>query len=125
MPFSNSADPRDSRKRKLVWFGLFIISMTGLVIMSISGVRQREYARCNAEQVSILIQWQRESSAAAAEERKAHDAVRRAQQAENVPATKLAIERYFETRKISDERRSKNPLPQLPETVCGKESSLP
>ncbi len=126
MPFSNSADPRESVKRRVVWFALFIISMGGLVVMTISGIRQRDYARCNAEQVAILIQYQREASFAAREERVSSDKIREAQLAGDRAAEVAALEEYLHVvRKQSDARRASAKLPDLPEDVCGKESRLP
>jgi hypothetical protein len=116
---------QESRKRRIVWGLLFVLSLTGLIIMTASGIRQRNYARCNAEQVAILIQYQREVSIAGREEREAHDVVRRAQLAEDDQAEQTAIVQYFEIRKKADERRAKAPLPELPEKVCGHESRLP
>jgi hypothetical protein len=121
MPFSTNASPRESLVRRIVWLGLFVISVAGLAIMTVSGIRQRNYVQCNAEQVSILIQYQREASIAAREERDAHDVVRRAQRDGNKAAQDAAIEKYFEVRKEADERRSRNPLPELPESVCGRD----
>lgn len=110
---------RDSVKRRVTWLGLFIISVAGLIIMTVSGIRQRDYVSCNAEQVSILIQYQREASVAAREERIATDTVRRAQQSKDQAAEDAAIAKYFEIRKKSDERRATAPLPDLPQNVCG------
>lgn len=122
MPFSTTAQPRESMKRRIVWLALFLISVTGLIIMTVSGIRQRNYVNCNAEQVAILIQYQREASVAAREEREAHDLVRRAQKAQDADAVSDAIDKYFQTRKNADARRAKNPLPDLPQNVCGRDS---
>lgn len=121
MPVTIAAQPRDSVKRRLVWLSLFVISVAGLVIMTVSGIRQRNYVACNADQVAILIQYQREASVAAREERQAHDEVRRAQRAQDPVAEQKAIEDYFEIRQKADERRAKNPLPDLPQNVCGRD----
>ena len=120
MAGNQNARPRESTTRRIVWLVLFLISVTGLVIMTISGVRQRNYVNCNAEQVSILIQYQREARIAADEEREAHDVVRRAQRAQDKEAELKAIDRYFEIRKAADARRDQHPLPALPEEVCGR-----
>lgn len=124
MPFSTTAQPRDSRVRRLVWLILFLTSVAGLVIMTVSGIKQRNYVNCNAEQVAILIQYQREASVAAREEREAHDAVRRAQRDGDAEAERAAIVNYFVVRQKADERRAKNPLPDLPQNVCGRDSRL-
>jgi hypothetical protein len=123
MPFT-STQPRDSVKRRIVWLGLFVISVAGLVIMTVSGIRQRNYVNCNAEQVAILIRYQREASIAAREEREAHDAVRVAQRNQDKAAELKAIDQYFEIRKKADERRANNPLPDLPQNVCGRDPSV-
>lgn len=112
---------KESWTRRIVWFALFLISVAGLVIMAVTGIRQRDYARCNAAQVNILIQYQREASVAAREEREATDAVRVAQQSGERSKELEAIDRYFEIRKQADARRARAPLPSLPGTVCGKE----
>jgi hypothetical protein len=125
MPHTMSAQPRDSITRRIVWVILFLISVAGLVIMTISNQEQRRYVSCNAAQVAILIQYQREASVAAAEERDAHDAVRRAQRDEDKAAELKAIDRYFEIRKRADARRAANPLPDLPQNVCGRDPSAP
>jgi hypothetical protein len=121
MPNTKNAQPRDSITRRIVWAVLFLISVAGLVIMTITNSHQRKYVSCNADQVAILIQYQRESSIAAREEREAHDAVRRAQRAEDHDAEMKAIDHYFEIRKLADERRARNPLPDLPQNVCGRD----
>lgn len=121
MPLNTTVQPRESIKRRLVWLGLFVLSVAGLAIMTVSGINQRNYVSCNADQVAILIQYQREASIAAREEREAHDAVRRAQRDKDAVAEAAAIEDYFKIREKSDERRSRNPLPDLPQNVCGRD----
>ncbi len=121
MPLTTVAQPRESVKRRLVWLSLFVISVAGLVIMTVSGIRQRNYVACNAEQVAILIQYQREASIAAREERQAHDEVRRAQRDQDPVAEQKAIADYFQIRQKADERRAQNPLPDLPQNVCGRD----
>jgi Tfp pilus assembly protein PilN len=121
MPVNMTAQPRESIKRRLVWLSLFVLSVAGLVIMTVSGINQRNYVACNAEQVAILIQYQREASVAAREEREAHDAVRRAQRDQDAEAEKVAIENYFKIRARADDRRAQNPLPDLPQNVCGRD----
>jgi hypothetical protein len=122
-PENRSSRPRESVKRRMVWLGLFIVSVAGLVIMTISGIQQRNYVNCNARQVEILIQYQREASIAAREEREATDVVRVAQRSGDRQAELKAIDRYFEISKQTDARRARTPLPELPQSVCGKEPS--
>ena len=120
-PKDPSAPARESWKRRIVWVTLFVISVAGLVIMTVSGIRSRDYISCNAEQVEILIKYQREASVAAREECEAHDVVRRAQLAGDTQAEHDAILRYFDIRTKADARRAAAPLPDLPEKVCGKD----
>ena len=116
-----AAQRRTRLRYRITWAILFVISVAGLVVMTISGVRQRNYVACNAEQVAILIEYQREVSVAAREEREAHDVVRRAQRDRDQDAELAAIENYFKIREKADERRAKNPLPALPQEVCGRD----
>jgi heme-degrading monooxygenase HmoA len=124
MPHTMTAQPRDSVTRRIVWLILALLSLAGLVVMTVSGIQQRNYVKCNADQVAILIQYQHEASIAAREEREAHDAVRRAQRDQDKVAELKAIDEYFVIRQKADARRAANPLPDLPQNVCGSKAKL-
>lgn len=111
----------ESKIRQAAWVGLFLFSLAALAMMVRSGIEGRKYVRCTVDQSSVMIQYIRESSLSAAEERKANDLVREAYRHGDVAAQQAAIDEYFRVRKAADERRRSVPLPQLPETICGSQ----
>lgn len=111
---------KDNRIRQIAWGGLAAFSALCLIWMVWGGIRGREYVNCNARQANIMIQYLREASLAASEEREAHDRLRRAQYVGDRAAEHAAIEHYFEVRRLADQRRAQTPLPPLPEQVCGE-----
>lgn len=111
----------ESRKRRLAWAVLAMLSIAALGWSVWSGIQRREFVDCNAKQTSLIIRYLAETRSAAAEERVATDKVRLAQLEGDMPGARKAIEEYFVARKAADKRRAAAALPPLPETVCGQD----
>lgn len=111
---------KESMKRRIAWGALAVLSIAALAWSVISGIERREYVACSVGQTDLIITYLDETRQAAAEEREAHDLVRRAQLDGDKAAERVAIVQYFEIRRQSDARRANAKLPPLPETVCGE-----
>lgn len=120
--------PTESRRERIMWRTLLIAAIALQVVVGVMLIVTRdsaeEYARCTASWQQQFAQGYGVRAEAAAEVGKAIDDILLAANAGDRAAMRTAVDRYVDLRKSQDADRAKNPLPPLPESICGKASEV-
>jgi small ligand-binding sensory domain FIST len=125
-----TAEARAQRRRALIFaISALVVSLAANAFVSVLLILTRSatenYAQCTA-------QWQQQFSVAylarsdaAAEVSKAMDDIITAVAERDEDKLRVAVEHYVTLRETQEKERRENPLPPLPETLCGKPGGAP